>query len=254
MMRMQRSATALAPAASALAGRVVLVTGACGGLGAEVSRCCARAAATVVLLGRRVPALERLYDELVALGAPTPAIYPLDLAGATAEHYAELRDAILRECGRLDGIVHAAARFDGLAPLDCTPPAEWLATLTVDLAAPAQLTQACLPLLQRQSDAALVFVFDDPDRVQRAYWGAYAVAKGGLMSFATVLADELENSSVRVHGLLPPPLRTRLRGKAYVGDKPEDCEAPLRTAEACVFLLSAAAVNWRGITLDLRPI
>ena len=52
--------------AAALAGRVVLVAGAHGGLGSVAARACARAGATVVLLGRRVPKLNRLYDAVVS--------------------------------------------------------------------------------------------------------------------------------------------------------------------------------------------
>src|SRR5688572_12923835 len=73
--------------ADALAGRVVLVTGACGGFGTAAAHAAARAGATVVLLGRRVRALEKLYDALEAAGAPKPAIYPLNLEGATPADY-----------------------------------------------------------------------------------------------------------------------------------------------------------------------
>src|SRR5690606_30975549 len=76
-------------AAGALAGRVVLVAGAHGGLGAAASLACARAGATVVLLGRKVPKLTRLGDALAAEG-PEPLLYPLDLEGASPDDYAEL--------------------------------------------------------------------------------------------------------------------------------------------------------------------
>ena len=46
--------------------RVVLVTGATGGLGREIALACARAGATVVLHGRVVRKLEDLYDEIMA--------------------------------------------------------------------------------------------------------------------------------------------------------------------------------------------
>ena len=56
------SASAAAVARPALAGRVVLVVGAHGGLGQAASLACAKAGADVVLLGRRVPRLNRLLD------------------------------------------------------------------------------------------------------------------------------------------------------------------------------------------------
>ena len=53
-----------------LAGRVVLVSGAAGGLGSAAATACARAGATVVLLGRKLPKLNRLYDA-IAQQAPS---------------------------------------------------------------------------------------------------------------------------------------------------------------------------------------
>lgn len=252
-MRTSRSEAALAAAPGSLAGRVVLVAGAGGALGAETCRALARAGATVVLLGKRVPALEQRYDELIALGAPTPAIYPMDLAGASAAQHAELAQAIERECGRLDAVVHAAARFDGLAPLAVARPEDVAATLAANLSGPMLLTQACLPLLARQRDAALVFVLDDPERQRRAYWGAYGVAKAGLAALAAILHDELENGPVRVHAVRPPALATRLRATAYLGDKPGDAEPPHRTAATIAALVGPEGASWRGTVLELAP-
>lgn len=224
----------------ALDGRVVLVTGAHGALGEAAARACAAAGATVVLLGRRVPKLTRLYDAIEAGGAPQPAIYPLDLEGATPDDYAELAASIERDCGRLDGIVHCAAEFKGLVSLENTPPEDWQRALHVNLSAPLLLTRACLPLLRRRDDAAIVFVLDDPARIGRALWGGYAVAKFGLAGLVEVLHDELERSPVRVHGLLPGPMRSALRGKAYFAEDPSQVPEASAYAAACVRLLGAA--------------
>src|SRR5262249_2558854 len=68
-----------APQPEMLRGRVVLVIGAAGGLGKAGALAAARAGAGVILLGRKVRPLEKIYDEIAALGAAPPAIYPLDL-------------------------------------------------------------------------------------------------------------------------------------------------------------------------------
>jgi len=54
------------PASRVMDGRVVLVSGAHGGFGSAVALACARAGASVVLLGHKVPKLNRLYDRLAA--------------------------------------------------------------------------------------------------------------------------------------------------------------------------------------------
>ncbi len=245
-------ATDLGPPPDALAGRVVLVTGAHGGLGQPAARAIAAAGATVVLLGRRVPKLNRVYDAIAASGAPEPAIYPLDLEGATPADYAELADRIGAELGRLDGILHAAAHFDGLRSVEGTEPEEWVRCLHVNLTAPLLLTRACLPLLRQSADAAVVFVQDDPTRMRRAYWGGYAVAKAGLDGALAVLHEETLNSSLRVAALRPGPMRTALRARAWFGEDPATVTPPEAWAPACVFLLSPAGAEWRGRVMPVE--
>ena len=232
--------------------RVVLITGATGGLGRASALAAAHAGASVILLGRKVRPLEKLYDELGALGLAQPAIYPLDLSGATPNDYVELAATLEREYGRLDGIVHAAAHFGGLQPAANIAPDEWLRSLHVNLSAPFLLTQACLPLLLEAADASIVFVLDDPARMAKAHWGGYGVAKQGLNNLASILHEELENTSVRVHALLPMPMRTALRHAAYYGENALDLPVPDAAANALIYLLGAGGVAARGKVLDLR--
>ncbi len=239
-------ATAIpAIAGDALAGRTVLVTGAHGGLGAEAAKACARAGAQVVLLGRRVPKLGRVYDAIKAIGLE-PALYPLDLAGADPADYETLAAKVADSFGGLHGVLHCAAEFDGLAPLEATPPETFVRCLHVNLTAPWLLTQACLPWLRRQEDSAVVFVTDDAARVGKAYWGAYGLAKQALAGLVRQLSAETDRTSVRVAGLEPGPMRTDLRARAYADEMQLRVPSPASYAPACVHLLSAAGVDQRG--------
>ncbi|WP_290885012.1 SDR family NAD(P)-dependent oxidoreductase [Arenimonas sp.] len=229
----------------ALAGRTVLVTGAHGGLGAEAAKACARAGATVVLLGRKVPKLNRVYDAVKALG-PEPALYPVDLAGADPSDYAELAARIAGELGGLHGLLHCAAEFKGLAPLEATPPEDFVRSLHVNLTAPWLLTQACLPWLRKAGDSAVVFVTDDPARVGKAYWGPYGLAKQALVALVRQLSAETDATPVRVSALEPGPMRTDLRARAYADEAQLRVPAPAAYAPACVHLLSPAGAAWRG--------
>lgn len=240
------------PAAAGLAGRTILIVGATGGLGRASALACAEAGASVVLLGRKVPALEKLYDEIESLGAAAPAIYPLNLEGATPADYEDLAATLERECGGLDGIVHAAAHFAGLQPLREFKPEEWMRVLQVNLNGPFLMTQALLPLLAQSPDASIVFVEDDPVRVRKSFWGAYGVAKVAMTGLVAILHDETENSRVRVASLLPPPMRSALRRMAYFGENTLERPEPASFAAAVVYLLSGEGVAARGQTLDLR--
>ncbi|WP_017909420.1 SDR family NAD(P)-dependent oxidoreductase, partial [Xanthomonas sp. SHU 199] len=166
------------PQAGALAQRVVLVSGAAGGLGSAAALACAQAGATVVLLGHKPARLNRVYDAIAAVGA-APLLYPLDLLGATPPDYATLAERLQGELGRLDGLLHCAADFAGLTPFEHADPAQFARAIHVNLTAAAWLTQACLPLLRQAEDAAIVFAVDDPARVGQAYWGGYGAAQHG---------------------------------------------------------------------------
>jgi NAD(P)-dependent dehydrogenase (short-subunit alcohol dehydrogenase family) len=236
----------------ALNDRVVLITGVTGGLGRASALAATRAGANVILLGRKVRSLEKVYDEVAALGLAQPAIYPLDLSGATPNDYAEMAATIEREFKRLDGIVHAAAHFTGLLPAASIAADEWLRALHVNLSAPFLLTQACLPLLRDAPDASVVFVLDDTQRMGRAHWGGYGVAKHALQGLASILHDEFENTSIRVHTLLPAPMRTSLRRAAYYGENTLELPLPEEAANAVVYLLASDGAAARGNVLDLR--
>lgn len=228
-----------------LDGRVVLVTGAHGGFGSAVAEACARAGATVVLLGHRVPKLNRLYDRLKAAG-PEPAIYPLDLEGACPDDYLQLAERLGDGFGRLDGLVHCAAEFRGLRPVVHADPADFARSVHVGLTAPWWLTQAVLPLMAKSADAAVVFTLDSPERVGAAFWGGYGVAQFGLQGVVRILHHELANSTVRVAGIAPGPMRTALRGRAWVEETDRQAADPAVYAPAVVELLSPAGIAHRG--------
>lgn len=241
-----------APPAEALAGRTILVTGAHGGLGEAAAKACAQAGATVVLLGRKVPKLNRVYDALKAVG-PEPALYPLDLAGADPADYEAMADRLGGEFCGLHGILHCAAEFSGLQPLETTAPGDFVRQLHVNLTAAWLLTQACLPVLRRSGDSAVVFVGDDCDRVNKAYWGAYGVAKAGLVALMRILHDETASGPVRVSLLAPGPMRGALRSRAFVEAAATQCPLPDRYAPACVHLLSSTGGEHRGQVFAPRP-
>ena len=175
-----------------------------------------------------------------------PLLYPLDLEGAAPDDYAELARRIEAELGRLDGLLHCAAEFSGLTPLEHTDPAAFARALHVNLTAPWWLTQACLPLLRQCGGCAVVFVLDDPARVGQAYWGGYGVAQHGLAALVGMLHAELANSAVRVSGLRPGPMRTALRAEAYVEEAIARRVDPAPTPQPAWHLLSPAGAAHRG--------
>lgn len=234
------------PAADLLQNRVILVTGAGAGIGRAVARRLAAHGATVILLGRTIRKLEQIYDEIEQAGAPKPAIYPMNLEGAIPRDYADLARVLESEFGRLDGLLHNAALFEGLTPLANYDIELWYRILQVNLNAPFLLTQALLGLLNRSADASVVFTADRVGADGKAYWGAYAVAKGGTETLLKMLASELEtNTPIRVNGIDPGQVRTGLTLRAYPGRDPEEWADPEAVLASYLYLLGPDS---KGVT------
>lgn len=236
------------PAEDELAGRVILITGAGDGIGRAVSLACAARGAAVILLGRTVKKLERVYDAILADGGPQPAIYPMDLLGANAGHYDDLAQNITREFGRLDGLLHNAAELGALASVENTDPENWARVFQVNVHAPYLLTRACLPLLDQSDDASILFTGASQGTQGKAYWGAYAASKAAAVRLMEVLADELESKpDVRVNSIDPGATRTRLRMAAYPAENAEKLKRPEDRADHYVYLLGPASRGTSGV-------
>jgi len=233
--------------------RVIIVTGANDGVGKAAALSFAAHAATVVLLGRSLPKLERVYDQITDAGYPRPAIYPMDLEGAQPDHYAEMADKIDGEFGRIDGLLHNAGALGELCSIDQYDVEQWYRVFQVNLHAPFLMTQACLPLLRKASDASVVFTSSSVGRRGRAYWGAYAASKFALEGLMQVLADELEaNTSIRVNSLNPGRVRTKMRASAYPGENPSTLPKPEQIMAAYLFLMGPDSRGVSGQAIDAQ--
>lgn len=233
--------------------RVILVTGAAGGLGRVAAKACAVEGARVILLDKTIPGLERIYDEIAKTGAPTPAIYPFDLEGATEAQYLELAKTIDEKYGLLHGLLHSAAEFGFLGPVSGLDTRVWGRVINVNLNAPYLLSRVLLPLLQKTEEASIVFTSDSSARRGRAYWGAYGVSKIAIEGFAAILADELESAGVvRVNTVVPGPVASPLRKRAYPAEETEKLAAIESLAPLYVYLLGPASCGVTGRLIDAQ--
>lgn len=224
--------------------RVVLLTGASGGLGRALAARLSALGSELILLARRPGALARIHDELEEACGRRPALYPLDFERAAPNDYDALAQTLEREFGRIDVLLHAAAHFPGLTPLEYTDPIEWLRGLHVNLSAPLFLTMACLPLLRCGHRPQVVFTLDAIDCARRPLHGAYGIAKGALAELAMMLDRELDASGIRVLAVRLPPMRTALRARAWLED-PTPAFEPAACAVALLDRLNDAGC--RGI-------
>jgi NAD(P)-dependent dehydrogenase (short-subunit alcohol dehydrogenase family) len=230
----------------ALADRVILVTGATGGLGGALARDCARLGARVILSGRSVRKLEKLYDAIAAESTTLPFIAPLDLERADSSAYAELASAVHKEFGRLDGLAHVAGLLGERSPIEQYDVVSWVRVMHVNVNAAFILTQTLLPLLRASPDASVVFTTSSVSIRGRAYWGAYAVSKFAVEGLMQVLADETDTTTaIRVNSVNPGRMRTMMRAAAYPGEVPESVPTPDVALATYTYLLGPES---RGVT------
>ena len=242
------------PAPDELAGRVILITGATGGLGREAARAIAGSGAEVVLVGRNLRRLAALHDQIEEDGRGRATLCPMNLAGSMPEDYEECAARIESEYGRLDGLLHGAAVLGGLTALSRYPLERWAEVLQVNLNACFLLTRACLPLLARARDPVIAFIGDGRAQRGTAYWGAYAVSKAAVDTLSRILSDELEcHTHTRVLRLDPGPMRTALRALAYPAEAREHASAAVDRAPALVFLFGPRSRGLGSGAFDLRP-
>ena len=237
-----------------LGGRRILVTGAGDGIGRAASLSFATHGATVILLGRTQSKLETVYDEIVAAGAPEPAIHCLDLHSAGEGDYVALAETLDRELGSLHGLLHNAALLGPRTPIESYSAERWQEVIQVNLTAGFLLTKAVLPVMRAVPDASILFTSSGVGRRGRAYWGAYAVSKFGVEGLAQVLADELVNTSgIRVNCINPGATRTAMRREAYPAEAPTTNPSPAQIMAAYLYLMGPDSVGVTGQSLDAQP-
>ncbi|MBC7945363.1 MAG: SDR family NAD(P)-dependent oxidoreductase [Burkholderiales bacterium] len=218
--------------------RVILVTGAGQGIGRVASLTFAKHGAQLILHGRKAPKLEKVYDEIIATGAPEPAILPLDLEKSGDAEFKSLAETIYAEFGRLDGLLHNAAHFTHLRPLANETLGDWLRLLRVNLAAPFALTRACLPLLKRAADASVILTSASHGAKPAAYGGGFAVSKNALHALLAIQAQEWELlPNLRINALVPGPVRSPQRARTHPGEAQSALPAPEQLMRCYLYLM-----------------
>ncbi len=216
--------------------QVILITGASDGIGKATAIECARQGATVIIHGKNVPKLERLYDEITQAGYTEPVIYPLDLEKISPEDCDTLKEVIEKEFSQLDALFINAGWLGASSPIEQHDIKLWHRVIQVNLNANFMLTQTCIPLLKHDAPSSIVFTLDDKST---AYWGAYGVAKAGLRSLMEILADEVENTAINVCGLIPGKVKTAFRISAFPAEDPATLTEADEVAKVAAYLLSS---------------
>ena len=242
------------PRVDLLRDRIILVTGAGDGIGATAAKTFAAHGAMVILLGKTIPKLEAVYDAIVSQDYPQPAIYPMDLEGATYNQYEDLAATLNKEFGRLDGLLHNAAILGARMMIEQYDLKLWARVLHINLTAPFLLSRACLPLLRKSADARVVFTSTGVAHEGHAYWGAYGVSKAGADNLMQIMADELEiNTPIRVNSIDPGVVATRIRRLGFPAEDASTLPTPASVMPTYLYLMGPDSKDETGQIFLAQP-
>ena len=184
---------------SALAGKVVLISGGTQGVGAAAARTAARCGAeAVVVSGRDPQKAEGLLEEISDLGAEAMAVRADVAVIADAQNSVA---ATIEAYGRVDCVVNAAG-FTERGTLLNTTPEMFEQHVAINLRGPFFIMQAAVrDMLARNARGTIVNVLSISARTGAPILAPYAASKGGLTSLTRNAAHAHRFDGIRINGL-----------------------------------------------------
>ncbi len=233
--------------------RIILITGASDGIGRALAIRAAELGGQIILHGRNVKKLEKVYDEIDSIkSAPRPSIAVVDLASANSNAYESLASNLEQEYGHLDGLVHNAGILGGRFSIEQYDAVQWQHVMHINVTAAFAMTQVLLPMMKQADDPSVIFTSSSVGRTGRAYWGAYAVSKFATEGLSQVLADEHRNSKLRANCINPGATRTNMRLEAYPAEDRDALKRPEEILATYLYLLGPDSQGVTGQSFDAQ--
>lgn len=184
-------------------GKIVLLTGAGGGIGYETARDFAAMGARIILAEIQYEKGKYAEDAINAAFPDRPAsFYKIDLSDET--QIRAMADWILKTYGVPD-VIFNNATITRMGAVDQVETAFWDKSYAVNLKAPLVLAQLFLPLMKERKSGTLVFVSSSG---AAPFMGSYEVFKTAQVELSNTLAMELEGSGIYTYTIGPGLVKT----------------------------------------------
>ncbi len=236
-----------------LTGKVALVTGATGGIGAAIAKALHAAGATVALSGTREAVLAELKAEI----GERAEIFVANLADRASVD--ALIPAVEAKLGRVDILVNnAGITRDNLFMR--MKDDEWDQVLEVNLTSGFRLARAAIKGMMKRRTGRIVGITSVVGVTGNPGQGNYAAAKAGMIGMSKSLAQEVASRNITVNcvapGFIATPMTDALNDKqkeGILGAVPAGrLGTPEEIAAAVVFLASDEAAYLTGQTLHVN--
>lgn len=199
--------------------KVVVVTGAAGGMGREICRELSKQKATVVLLDLNIEGAEAFAKELNAeFGLKNLAI-KIDTTNEAAVDAAVAR--VVEEFGRVDVLVNTAAMLRGCV-LEDLPLAEWKQTIDINLTGYFLVSQRFGRVMIKQGKGSMVHISTIASKFPETYSAAYSSSKAGVNMLSRQMAAEWGQFGVRSNCIMPCFVKTPLSESFYEDKEVEE--------------------------------
>jgi len=244
-------------------GKVALVTGGAGGIGAEIVRALIEEGASVAVFDTNSTAISSLVDSLTSTGAKAMG-EEVDVRSESA--VGESVNSVIRKFGHIDILIAAAGGSLG-TPRDLEEISSDDLDLVIDvnIKGTFHCAKAVIPSMKSQGGGAIVAFSSIGGRSASPVTGVpYAAAKAGILGLTRRLAREVGGDGIRVNAIAPGLFLTgRLQGMFDAMSEAERNEVldaiPLRRmpkisecVEPVLFLASDASSYMTGTVLDVN--
>ncbi len=190
-----------------MTGKVVAITGASRGIGAEAARLFAQAGAKVGLIARSEAEISALAAEI---GANAMAL-PCDIASSAAVMGAVQR--LEAAFGPVDVLINNAGVIEPIAPLAQADPAAWGKAVDINLKGVFYGLRAVMPGMISRRSGTILTVSSGAAHNPLEGWSAYCASKAGAAMLTRVAHHEAGPAGLRVMGLSPGTVATEMQVK-----------------------------------------
>jgi NAD(P)-dependent dehydrogenase (short-subunit alcohol dehydrogenase family) len=181
-----------------MTGKIVLVTGANGGLGKYVTEAFLGTGATVVGTSRKILQSDFESSNFTALAAEI----------STRKDAHALVDQIVARFGRIDVLAHTVGGFAGGQPVAETDDATFQRMFDLNLNSLFQILRATIPVLRKSGNGRIVAIGSRAALEPGAGVGAYSASKAAMVSLIRTVAQENKDAGLTANVILPGTMDT----------------------------------------------